>query len=717
MICQRTGCGGTIVDGYCDECGLAPSAAGRNHTEVDGVAVRPATTQSSTRPRTTSTVATRRSRLGAGLVDIPRVPVGDPATAVMTDPTVAEHRRFCGRCDEPVGRSRDGRPGRTAGYCRACGAPFSFVARLAPGDVLASQYEVVGCLAHGGLGWIYLARDHNVSDRWVVLKGLLDSSDDHAMAAALAERRFLAEVEHPNIVKIHNFVEHGVDGYIVMEYINGVSLRGILETRRLANEGRPDPLPVEQAIAYCLEILPALGHLHELGLMYCDFKPDNVIQTHGSLKLIDLGGVYRIDDEASPVYGTAGYQAPEIAQTGPTVASDLFTVGRTLAVLCSDFVGYQTTYRYTLPAAPDVPLYTRFDSLYRFLERATAADPAERFQNADEMSSQLVGVLREVVSHNSGSPAPGPSTRFTPPGRAAMDAPDWWTLPTPLVDTDDPQAGVILALGAIDAEEIIHQLDPTRGVSVESDLWLVRALIDLRRLDEARDVLDGVDAADPWEWRAAWYRGVTELAAGRPAEAAAQLRRVYRTLPGELAPKLALGLAAEADGDLDGAAEWYEIVSRTDPSYTSAAFGLARCRTAKGDRSGAIEAYRRVLDTSSAHLDARAAEVRLLLENGSPPDGRLDDVRRAAAIVEHVPLDRERRERLTAHVYEAALAAVREGSLPDSSSTVLGRALTERELRLGLEQAYRALARHAATRAERVVLVDRANRVRPRSLL
>ena len=76
-----------------------------------------------------------------------------------------------------------------------------------PGDLVAGQYEVLGCLAHGGLGWIYLAKDHNVSDRWVVLKGLLNTGDADAMAAAVAERQFLAQVEHPNIVRIYNFVQ------------------------------------------------------------------------------------------------------------------------------------------------------------------------------------------------------------------------------------------------------------------------------------------------------------------------------------------------------------------------------------------------------------------------------------------------------------------------------------------------------------------------------
>ena len=144
---------------------------------------------------------------------------------------VAESRRFCARCGEPVGRGRDGAPGRTEGFCRKCGAPFSFAPKLAAGDLVAGQYEVVGCLAHGGLGWIYLARDHNVSDRWVVLKGLLNTGDDDAMAAALAERRFLAEVEHPNIVKIFNFVEHEHSGYIVMEYVGGKSLKELRTAR------------------------------------------------------------------------------------------------------------------------------------------------------------------------------------------------------------------------------------------------------------------------------------------------------------------------------------------------------------------------------------------------------------------------------------------------------------------------------------------------------
>ena len=65
---------------------------------------------------------------------------------------------------------------------------------------MGRQYEVLGALAHGGLGWIHLARDPAVSDRWVVLKGLLDTSSEDAALAAVAERRFLAALDHPHLV-------------------------------------------------------------------------------------------------------------------------------------------------------------------------------------------------------------------------------------------------------------------------------------------------------------------------------------------------------------------------------------------------------------------------------------------------------------------------------------------------------------------------------------
>jgi serine/threonine-protein kinase PknG len=734
MNCTQPGCAGEIVDGYCNVCGTAPrreqarqapqgpdqSAAAPSQSGVpsrSGLISTEAARSSTTTARraTTRTSGSHRSRLGAGLVEVPPTAYRDPQSAVMAEPNVAEGRRFCSRCSEPVGRSRDGAPGRSEGFCRNCGARFSFAPKLVAGDVLASQYQVVGCLAHGGMGWIYLAKDRNVSDRWVVLKGLLNTGDDDAMAAALAERRFLAEVEHPNIVKIFNFVQHENSGYIVMEYVGGTSLRELMTSRRQAAGGTPAPLPVAQAVAYMLEILPALGFLHRSGLLFCDFKLDNVIQTQHSLKLIDLGGVYQVGDASSPVYGTVGYQAPEIAESGPSIPSDLFTVARTLTLLCIDFKGYQSTFKYTLPPQDEVPLFGRFDSLYRFLLKGTAPNPDDRFQSAEEMADQLFGVLREVVAAD-GQPVPAVSTLFTGDFHADPDRPDWRLLPALRVDTDDPAAGFLATLSAADPGGVIALLRNAPQRTVEVELRLARELIGAGDWESAEEQIAKIETDDAWEWRAGWCRGLADLARDRHASASQSFMGVYAAVPGELAPKLALAIAAECAGDAAAALPWYDVVSRTDPAYTTASLGLARVCLATGDHAGALGAYGRVLESSSSYLDAQTAIIRCHITRSDAHAPELGDLRAAAGALETIKLDGEQRARLTAELLRAALELFAQGRLaPDRDTRLVGLRLVERDLRLGLERSYRDLARRAADGRERIRLVDSANAVRPRT--
>src|SRR6185295_5558166 len=261
--------------------------------------------------------------------------------------------------------------------------------------------------------------DRNVSDRWVVLKGLLQPGGQQAQAIAVAERRFLAMVNHPGIVKIYNFVEHpGFDGrpvgYIVMEYIGGTTLQAILAKQRAeAPQGEPNPMmPVEQALGYVLEVMPALSYLHSLGLVYNDLKPDNIMLTEDNVELLDMGAVSGIGDYGY-IYGTKGFQAPEIVKTGPTVATDIYTLGRTLAKLTVDLPNNR--YAESLPDPGEVPVFERYESFYRLLQRATNPRPAQRFSSADEMATQCKGVLREILAEQTGVPRPGTSVLFSMP--------------------------------------------------------------------------------------------------------------------------------------------------------------------------------------------------------------------------------------------------------------------------------------------------------------
>ncbi|MEW2081264.1 tetratricopeptide repeat protein [Streptomyces sp. NPDC005283] len=873
-------------DLYCDTCGLAPvvsptglvasqptgitgggrgSSSARSSSRSSRASSRSSTSRrsvsgrlsrslsgSSTSSRSvsvrssgTNTGSSGRNRLGAGLVSVPEVPRPDPRSAVMENPEVPERKRFCSRsdCGAPVGRSRGERAGRTEGFCTKCGHPYSFVPKLSEGDIVHGQYEVAGCLAHGGLGWVYLAVDRAVSDRWVVLKGLLDTGDQDAMAAAISERRFLAEIEHSNIVRIYNFVEHldqrtgSLDGYIVMEYVGGKSLKEIANERR-GPDGKRDPLPVEQACAYGIEALEALGHLHSRNLLYCDFKVDNAIQQQDQLKLIDMGAVRRMDDDESAIYGTVGYQAPEVAEVGPSVASDLYTVARTLAVLTFDFQGYTNVFVDSLPDPENIQVFRTYESFYRLLVRATDPDPVRRFASAQEMAEQLTGVLREVVAIQTGRPRPSLSTLFGPelrvtdtqlfaeltgdvsqlgarvvlpsgrarkrtaagsgsvavtgsaavaagsaahpwgagyetgngagipgaapnpyaPPAAAIPAPrvellgappaslslaphlavldaraTSLALPVPRVDPNDPNAGFLAGLMASAPAELIAALHSAAAGSPETRLRELRARLEMGELDSATRALATLENRHPDDWRVVWYRGLTSLVTGENEVAALSFDAIYDAFPGEPAPKLALGVCAEVLGQLDNAAEYYRLVWTTDPSYVSAAFGLARVQIAAGDRTGAVRTLESVPEASIHYTAARVAAVRARLRRRAAHDPLIDDLSAAAAQVEALKefgLDAVRREQLSTEVLGTALDWVLSGSpgappsvptAPNAQSAqsaptvLLGSELDERGLRFGLERSYRVLARLAQRGEERIDLVERANRFRPRT--
>ncbi|MGO0576296.1 tetratricopeptide repeat protein [Ornithinimicrobium panacihumi] len=663
----------------------------------------------------------RRSKLGMGLTQVPPVPPADPTQAVMEDPQVPEDRRVCPNCGADVGRSAGEAGGRQQGFCPQCRAPYSFTPKLSPGDLVAGQYEVVGALAHGGMGWIYLARDKNVSDRWVVLKGLLNTGDADALEAAVAEQQFLAQVKHPLIVEIYNVVTHDGDAYTVMEYVGGTSLKQMLKARLAAAGGRYNPFPVDQALAFVLETLPAFSHLHDLGLLYCDFKPDNLIQEGDAVKLIDLGGVRRQDDLDSPIYGTVGYQAPEVAEVGPSVASDIYTIGRTLCVLTFEFRGYQSEYVDSLPPASQVPPFVEHDAFFRLVARCCAPDPNDRFLTIDELRSQMIGVLRQVVAASSDHAATlsAHSAAFEQPVSTGETL-SWWELPDLKRDDTDP---MLDWLSSLPDEPMARHQGLLKAAEQTPEVLLARARTGIQMGQEAwvDQAVRGLLAEDPWDWRASWVRGLWALSLASGDDEASRARRVQQgqlaaghfaavrdALPGEIAPRLALALASEL-GNYSKAAELdYERAWRTDAAYVApAAFGLHRVRRGRGDEEGAIAALDSVPASSRAHPLARWLRAEMLRARGT-----LADLRESVHAVSRLTLDPRQRAQFNATIYEQALEQV--GKHGEKKDWRLGEVpVTQDDLRKAVEKEYRVLADYTPDPLERAALIDRANAVRP----
>ena len=425
--------------------------------------------------------------------------------------------------------------------------------------------------------------------------------------------------------------------YIVMAYIGGSTLAQVRDAR--AAEGA---LPVAHALTYMIKVLPALGYLHAEGHVYSDFKPDNVMQCERHLTLIDMGAVARIDDADAVVYGTVGYHAPEVVRAELSPASDLYTVGRTLAVLALGIEPARDGVATELP--DDHPLLQRHESLHRLLLRATHPDPLYRFGSADEMAEQLDGVRREVLAVDEQRPRPAPSAVFSPP--RGTFAPGLL-----LPDTETGPAG---------------PGRPDRRAAARATR---------RRPDRSRRL------APPL------VRGARGLSTGDLDTARAAFDALYSTFPGELAPKLALAAVAECAGDDDSARRYYELVATVDPSWADAAFGLARTWLRAGRRADAVAALLAVPTSSSGYVAAQRAAVEATLlrhDAGSADD---DELRAAAALLQQLDLDPLTMQRLRVAVLDAAVERAGAGA----GEPVLGCPWEERALRLELERSLRAV--------------------------
>ncbi len=261
-----------------------------------------------------------------------------------------------------------------------------------------SHYRIIEKLGEGGMGVVYKAHDTKL-DRTVALKFL----PQHLAASETDKQRFLQEAKtaatlsHPNICTIHQIDEYEDTTFIVMEYVEGQTLKD------------KQNIPFKQALEIGVQIADGLTAAHEKGIVHRDIKPDNImIRKDGRVQIMDfglalLGGVSRMTKEGSTV-GTAGYMSPEQVQ-GQDVdhRSDIFSFG---VLLYEMFTGelpfkgvHDTALAYEIVNVDPQPMSTVKPDIDPALDsivlECLAKEPSERYQSAAEIGKELRRVKRE----------------------------------------------------------------------------------------------------------------------------------------------------------------------------------------------------------------------------------------------------------------------------------------------------------------------------------
>ncbi len=570
-------------------------------------------------------------------------------------------------------------------FCRKCG--HNFIAGAAPGkgnsqlelkpssrqrnleiQVGSSigadgRYTLTRVIGKGGMGAVFLAEDKQLK-RQVVIKAVLQSSDPTDTAQAIKEREYLAAIKHPNIVSIYDFVTAGAEGYIVMEYVNGKTLHSLMEEQN-------SPLEPATAIRYILGILPAFVYLHKLGLVYCDFKPQNIMVEElkdgtKQIKLIDLGTVIHFEKNPEAVYGTEGFYAPEAIRS-PSPGTDIYTICRTLAYLVSwmDLNAPQ----FGMPPAEHYKGFRDFPTLYRFLVKGTHPVPARRFQTAEAAAGQLEGVLKVVAGGQPGVPVS--SQLFPANGNARTSTGPLGGKGLAQLDETDP-AVELLKLGDLafrhgqNSQALMYysQAVGQNPLSPDAHLRLGELALEGGRFPEALAEITKVQRLDPNNWKIAWYTGRLLEVQGNLSAAREQYFELIQDLPGELPPLLSLARVEAKLGRGKEAVDLYSLVIRADPSNTEALFGASEAYLQQKDYDGAALTLLSVNELSNKFSEAQLQVCEIFLYQKPDPDPRsLNEVSTALRRLEQQGNDSPRFLLARADFYGKALELTKKGGL------------------------------------------------------
>jgi serine/threonine protein kinase len=271
-------------------------------------------------------------------------------------------------------------------------------AELAP---FFPQFEILECLGRGGMGVVYKARQKSLG-RLVALKLLApERADDPQFAARFEkEARALAALNHPHIVAVHDFGQAGGFYFLLMEFVDGVNLRQLLQSKRLTPK---------EALSIVPPVCDALQCAHDHGIVHRDIKPENLlIDKNGVVKIADFGiakivgsdpvSAGRQEGEAAAMaslpHGTPDYAAPEQADGNADHRADIYSVG---VVLYEMLTGERPQGKIEAPSTR-VQVDIRIDEI---VLRALEKEPERRYQTAGEFRT----VVETIAAKSGGVPA------------------------------------------------------------------------------------------------------------------------------------------------------------------------------------------------------------------------------------------------------------------------------------------------------------------------
>lgn len=296
------------------------------------------------------------------------------------------------------------------------------------------HYKILEKLGEGGMGVVYKAHDLKL-DRTVALKFLPHhlTANEAEQARFLQEARAASALNHANICGIHSIGEHKDPAtseeqrFIDMEFVDGSTIRKKFESA---------PLRISEAVGYAIEIGEALHEAHTKGIVHRDIKADNVmVNSKNQIKVMDFGlaklkGSLKLTRTSSTV-GTLAYMAPEQIQGGEVDArSDIFSFGVLLFEMLTGHFPFRGEHEAAILYSivnedPESVLKSRPEcsaELDRIINRALEKDPADRFQHADDMVSELRRVQKQSAKVSRGSVANVPIS-FPSPAKPNEETP------------------------------------------------------------------------------------------------------------------------------------------------------------------------------------------------------------------------------------------------------------------------------------------------------